>query len=163
MIVVSDNSPLSLFLVIGKLEILKIIYGKIIIPQAVFKELQEFSELGQDISMIQEADWIEIQQVESDSILNNLRDTLDDGESEAIYLAELINAEYLLIDEQKGRKIAQNRGLEVIGSLGILILAKKMELIDSLKDVLDLARNEARFRISNTLYNQALQIVGEKS
>jgi hypothetical protein len=124
MIIVSDNSPLSLFLAIDKLEILKTLYGKVIIPQAVFKELQEYSHLGQDISPILEADWIEVEEVKSDDSLMELKAVLDEGESEAIYLAKLLKADYLLIDEHKGRKIAHNRGLEIIGSLGILILAK---------------------------------------
>lgn len=86
--------------------------------------------------------------------------TLDRGEAEAIALYIEKSADYLLIDEKKGRKTATEHGIRVIGSLGILILAKRKDLLQSIKPSLDLLRTSST-RISDSLYEQALQMANE--
>jgi predicted nucleic acid-binding protein len=85
---------------------------------------------------------------------------LDKRESEAIVLALEKTADYLLVDEKKGRKTAEENGLKVIGSLGVLIMAKRKTLIKSIKPSLDILLNSST-RISDYLYEQALKMTDE--
>jgi len=86
---------------------------------------------------------------------------LDLGESEAIALAEEISASQLLIDERAARKVAMARKLALIGTVGILLLAKRRGLLDSVKDVLDEMQAQG-MRISERLYVQVLTLAQEK-
>ena len=92
-----------------------------------------------------------------------LKHDLDHGEAEAIALAKEIKADLILLDERAARKIAKSLSLKILGTVGVLIKAKQTENIDSLKVVLDVLRNQAQFRISDSLYELALQSVGELS
>jgi predicted nucleic acid-binding protein len=67
----------------------------------------------------------------------------------------------LLIDERKGRKIAVQEGLEVIGLVGVVLLAKRKGLISSARALLDLLEREAGIYLSHQIKVSALQSVGE--
>jgi predicted nucleic acid-binding protein len=86
---------------------------------------------------------------------------LGKGETEAITFYWEKAADYLLIDEQKGRRTAISKGIKIIGSLGILLLlAKQQGLIASLKPSLDILRGST-IRISDKLYENTLKLAQE--
>ena len=161
MIVVSDSSPIIALSLISQLDLLKALYGKVEVPQAVY---QEVTQLGVDhigVHEILEASWISARSIRNDALVNALLGELDIGEAEAITLATEVGAELLLIDERRGRKAATRLGLHVIGVLGILIEAKKQGLIDSVRQQLDALVLIAGFRISPLLRLKALEVVQE--
>ncbi|MCD6133897.1 MAG: DUF3368 domain-containing protein [Deltaproteobacteria bacterium] len=86
---------------------------------------------------------------------------MDKGEAEMITLAEEMNAEAVLIDDLKARKIAKLRGLNVIGTIGVLLDAKEKGVIKELKPLLD-ELIEKRIRIRRELYDHALELANEK-
>ena len=86
---------------------------------------------------------------------------MDLGESEAIVLAKENDISDILMDEYKGRKIAKDNGLHPIGTLGVLIQAKKKKLIKKVKPERDTLINN-HIRISDDLYSTALELAGEK-
>jgi len=86
------------------------------------------------------------------NLFNNLIVNLDSGESEAIVLAKELDADFLLMDEIKGRKIAKEFQIKTIGLIGVLIKAKEMKIIYSVKEILEELRNTAGFWISQNLY-----------
>ncbi|MCT7983462.1 DUF3368 domain-containing protein [Laspinema sp. A4] len=89
------------------------------------------------------------------------QEPLDPGEAEAIALARELNADRLLIDERKGRAVASRLGIKLTGVLGILIVAKRRELITEIKPLIDELIDISRFRVGDELYARVLQDVGE--
>lgn len=161
MIVISETSPISGLFLIGQLELLPQLFGRVIIPQTVADELEQLSLFGHDTSAILNREWLSISPVLGFEKLKKLRDQLDPGEAEAIALAQELNADFLLIDEVKDRQIAVTEGLRVIGVLGVLLQAKKVGLVQSIQSLMDELRSKARFRISPALYQAVLLEAGE--
>jgi predicted nucleic acid-binding protein len=119
MIVVSDTSPVCYLILIDEIDLLQKLYGQVIIPQAVYKELTAVGSPAKVQAWIaQHPRWIEVQSVvgEPDIELSQL----DAGECAAIALAKQMMANLVILDERAARKVAMGRGLKVIGLLGIL-------------------------------------------
>ena len=83
------------------------------------------------------------------------------GEAEAIILAQETRADYLLMDEIAGRNVARQRGLRVIGLLGILLEAKKHGLIRSVRETVDQLEAETTFFVAADLKTRVLKEAGE--
>jgi len=96
---------------IDRLDLLRGLYGSIVIPPAVSVELRANG-------FLLSADWIELIEPANRSAVESLRAELDAGESEAIVLAQQLRASLLLMDERLGRRRAIRMGLEVTGSCG---------------------------------------------
>jgi predicted nucleic acid-binding protein len=161
-IVISDTSSITSLAAIGKLDLLKQLYTKILIPEAVYWELTSTSIPVPGAVEVQTFDWIEVRQVQNRSLITTLlKQQLDEGECEAIALAIELNAELLLIDERRGRGEANRLGLRIIGLLGVLVEAKQKRLIVVVKPLLDGLIATAGFRVGDALYTRILQIVGE--
>jgi uncharacterized protein len=141
--------------------LLQELYGTIIIPQAVYQELTSAGDTIPGATEVQTFNWIQVQQATNRTLVNSLLNQLHQGESEAIALAIELQADWLLIDEELGRKVAANNQLKFTGILGILIEAKQRGLIPSVKSVLDNLINQAEFWVNEALYNRVLQMAGE--
>lgn len=162
--VVADTSPLFYLARLGRLELLKELYLEIIIPEAVWEEAwtgrMHFPEIEESLQRAVTQNWLLVHAVKNHLELLGLQD-LDPGEREAIYLAMELKAGLLIIDEQKGRGAARDLGLQVTGTLGVLVEAKKRGLITMLSPILDQLRQTTSFRFSQALQNQILVLVGE--
>jgi len=162
MTVVSNTSPISNLAAIGQLSLLQQVYGSITIPQAVADEIAKVATVYTQAASIPNQSWIAIQTVNDTTTIERLRgEKLDAGESEAIALALELDAELLLIDEQLGRRIAVNEGLNITGLVGVLLEAKNRKLISKIKPIIDALMIQARFRISSQLYAEILRLAGE--
>lgn len=161
MIVVSDTSVISALLSIDKLELLSQLYGKVIIPQVVWDELERLRAFGYDLSPLENTQWLEIIDPKDKELETRLNEVLDKGESAAIALSKEVNPDFLAIDEKKGREIAQSMGIPIIGVIGILIVAKRQTIIQEVKPLLDSLISEAGFRISRKLYEYILTEISE--
>ena len=161
MIIVSNKSPLVNLAVIGQLALLQQLYGKIIIPQAVYDEIVIEGAGQPGATEVKTFDWIEAQEVTDRILVTSLELELDSGEAEAIALAVSLKADLLLLDERKGRVVASRLGLNYIGLLGVLIEAKNQHLINEVKPVMDDLIGKAGFWISQQLYHYVLQVAGE--
>lgn len=158
MIVVSDTTAITNLFQIDELRILKEVFGKIIIPEAVFREL---GEMPAQFEAIISQDWVSVYKVTDTELVSKLKMYLDDGESEAIALALEIGADFLVMDEWKGRRKAIEMGLQIIGLIGILSVAKRKGVIKAVRPILDSMIEVTGFRILPRLYKSALQDVGE--
>jgi uncharacterized protein len=159
MIVVSDTSPISNLLQIGDLDLLRLLFQKIIIPQDVFDEL---CEVKTQADILSEQTWIKTSIVADSELKAELLRELDKGEAEAIILAIELHADYLLIDEVKGRLIAESYDIKVIGILGVLLQAKQKGLIADVKTHLQKLVDEAGFWLNPKLIEKVLELAKEK-
>lgn len=126
---VSDTSPICYLILIEAIDLLPQIYGQVIIPTAVQIELASAKAPSRVRNWLKEKpEWLTVQQVlaTSDAALKRL----DVGECEAILLAEALSADVVLIDERAARNVATERGLNVVGLLGVLGAATDMGLIE---------------------------------
>lgn len=129
MIIVADTSPINYLVLIKEIEVLPRLYGKIVIPEAVREELlrPEAPEIVR-IWTAQAPVWIETRSPAG--IADSSLARLDAGERDAIMLAAELNAEQLIVDDREGRRIAKERGILVIGTLGVLKEAAAMGFVD---------------------------------
>jgi len=159
--VVSNSSVLIALSSIQRLALLGDNFKKIYIPEAVWDEVV-IKGIGKSGSEeIKKASWIEIRKITNKDLVVALNEFLDLGEAEAISLAIEIGADIVLIDEKDARLIAAKYNLNPLGTVGILIRAKKKEKITQLKSELDKLISEGNFRISPDIYHRALVEAGE--
>ncbi|MCU0547784.1 MAG: DUF3368 domain-containing protein [Leptolyngbya sp. Prado105] len=161
MLIVSNTSPLSNLAVIGELSLLQTLYPTIFIPPIVQIELMRLQEIQPIISTSITSGWLQVQSPNNLPLLQTLNQTLDPGEAAAIALAIELNVDRLLIDERLGRSIATQHGIKMRGIIGILVNAKAQKLIPEIQPILDRLIQEAGFRVSQALYDRALQEAGE--
>jgi predicted nucleic acid-binding protein len=156
--VVSNTTPLISLLSISKLTLLKDLYGQIIIPYAVYTEIEQGNDkpFYTDLSKI---DWIEIKKIQNPYSVKYLSD-LDEGEAEVIILANEIKADLILLDEKLARSFAQRLSITYTGTLGMLIKAKQQGLIKSVEQcIITMEKNGIWF--SDSLINAVLKLAKE--
>lgn len=166
-VVVADAGPLIALARAEHLHLLRELYvapghQPILIPQAVYVELGLVRHRPGSESLRQacSAGWIVTVEVETSPELASLLKILDDGEAQAILLAEQAQARFLLIDEKRGRKVALRRNLAVVGSGGLLLAAKRKGLVPRIEPILEAMKRNG-YRFSTALYHQLLRAAGE--
>lgn len=154
MIVVSDATAINHLGRAGLILILPEMLGTVIVPLAVFAELQA-DKTPPEVREIVDAKpaWLQVR--EASMIVDADLDELDSGEREAIVLAEELMADLLLMDEKKGRRIATERRIAIIGTLGLLERAALLGMVDFRNSLDALKRTE--FYISRDLETDFLK------
>ena len=160
MIVVSDSTILIGLVKIGELDLLKEIFSKVYIPEEVFKEVVERGKGKPGYKVIKKAAWIEPKPVKDKIQVAFLLGSLEKGEAEVLVLARELNADLILLDEEKARKSAVIAGFEIMGLLGLFILAKNLGLIHEVRPLVDKLMIK-KFRISNKIIEKTLKKAGE--
>ena len=159
--VVSNTSPLISLSEIGLLHLVSQLYGTITLPGAVFDEVTVAGTGAPGADEIRNARFVATVKLEDTPLLRTLMVELDAGEAEAIACAVQSRADWLLIDERRGRVIAERLGLRVIGTLGILIAAKRGGQLVEVKPALTELRDRAGFWMSNDLMQRVLLAANE--
>jgi predicted nucleic acid-binding protein len=159
-IIVTDTSPVRALEFIGQLHLLEALFGEVLLPPAVATELLKPTSKLKPID-VRLFPFFKTQSPKDRTVVNALRLQLDAGESEAIALAIELKADAILIDESRGRRVAIERGLEIIGVLGILLKAKARGLVPAIKPFTDQLQTGLRFRLSKALLDQVLKKAGE--
>lgn len=155
--VVSNTSPLIALARIGNLQLLHQLYGEIFIPEAVWHEVIIGGSDRPGANEIKSASWVKTQAIANKPLVQALRQDLDAGEAEAIVLALEVEADFLLMDEHLGRETADLLGLRYIGTIGVLISAKRHQVIKEIRPYLDTLRNVAGFWVDDELYLRILK------
>lgn len=160
MIVVADAGPLIALARIGHLRLLQLLYQQLHIPPAVRDEVAVSGPGRAGAARVGDVPWIRVAEVRDTTAVQLLRERLGAGESEAIVLAIEFTADLLLIDEARGRRVAEARGLSKTGTVGALVVAKKRGLVPAVTPLLDDLRT-AGFWMSEELYRAARKLAGE--
>lgn len=153
MLAVSNTSPISNLASIGQLNLLRLQFGAIWIPDAVATELAAHPD-PIALAAIQKAidgQWITTATLQHATVLNIMLSSLHKGEAEAIALAAELKADIVIIDEQEARQLARQAGLAVTGVLGVLLRAKQAGHIAAVKPEIHALRNKARFFVAPQL------------
>lgn len=157
--VVSNTGPLIALATVNHLNLLEKLFSSIIVPQAVHDEITAGGLLAAGRSVYEQATWIEVvEPVTPDPLLLA---QLDEGEAAVITLARIQDISLVLMDEQKGRKIARSiYGLEVIGSARVLVEAKQQGLLKNVGKTIQAMRDNG-YWIHERIVHYALEKAGE--
>ncbi len=156
--VISNASPLIALTNIGQLELLNKLFQKVIIPEAVYKEVVEEGKDKPGATEVKKTinQWIEVREVKNLDEVKALRAILDYGEAEVVVLAQEIKADLLILDNKEPRIFAKHLGFKLIGTIGVLILAyEKGYLKNPIEKILKL--REKGFYISDRLLKEIIE------
>ncbi len=157
-IIVVNSTPLISLGNIDALWILKDLYNEIVIPEAVFNEVQKKSDSA--AALIFSESWIKVQAITEIKERKMYLAKLHAGEVEVMILAQEINADFVIIDDNAAKKTAQFLGINVVGTMGILLKAKECGLISHVRTYIDkLIEND--FYISPVVVDMVLELAGE--
>ena len=150
--VIVNSTPLIALCNAGLLNVLKAVYGQITIPQAVFDEVTAKPDSA-CLQIKDNLDWIHVEKM--------YKAKLHAGEVDVMILAQNDpKADLVIIDDNAAKKTAKYLGLKVTGTIGVLLKAKRMGVIISVKDAVDQIRNNG-FYISERVIKMAIEQAGE--
>jgi len=159
---VADSSVLISLSAIGQHSLLlRRFPSGILIPKAVWQEVVESGQERSGAGEIASAEWISVGEVTDRSFVSLLRGDLDQGEAEAIALARQERLSIVLLDEKHARRVAQQLELQVLGTVGVLLWARRVGLIASLREQLDALQTRGGFHLSIAVVQDALRTAGE--
>lgn len=160
--VISNTSPIINLAAIGQLDLLNKLFGNIYIPDEVYNEVCVIGQGQPGSTEVEQFTWIHVEPItKSVNLVKALKLDVDAGEAEAIALSVEKDADLLLIDELRGRNLAEYYGLNYIGILGVLLMAKKKNFINEVKPLLDKLTRDVGFRVSIELYDAVLKACDE--
>ncbi len=149
-VVIADSSCLIGLSKISQLDLLRQLFGQVLIPKAVYHEVVVRGVNRPGASEVAAAGWIEVCEIKDQLALRTLKLTLGVGESEAIILASEKSADFLILDDWKARQIALGLDLPVVGTFAILSKAAEKGLLADLPMVLESLRLAGfRFLLKN--------------
>lgn len=157
--IVSNAGPLIHLSWIGRLHLLQQLFDELIVPNRVKEEVLQADD---DVPGVSEllatfaSGWIHVHLVESREDVEVLERILDAGESEAIVLANEIQADLLLLDDRRARREAERQGVPISGTVGVLRRGRDQQLIPAVLPVLNELR-KLGFRASEALLQRIEQ------
>ena len=155
-IVIADTGAIISLGLVGFIDLIEKVFGDFYIANAVWEELQNYENKNFDVNTLS----LLKKHVVNIKSRNHLSVIMDYGESESVILYEEMKADYLLIDDNKARIIAESFDVNCIGSIGLLLKAKQKGLIKELKPVFENWLENERY-FSKKLLNKILTQLGE--
>ncbi len=162
MIVVSDSTIFIGLAKIKKIDLLRKLFHRVYIPEAVHREVVEAGDSRPGAKFVRDASWIIKKKITDYNQVHMLMASLERGEAEVLVLAKEIQADIILMDEDKARKSAVLAGYEVMGLIGVLIVTKRRGLISNVGVCIEKLQQE-KFRIGERIITEALKQAGEAS
>jgi uncharacterized protein len=157
--VIINTSPMQYLYQTNLLSLLPKLYDRIIVPQSVVDELEVGLSLGVALPNINSLNWVSIQQARSQQILPLVTE-LGAGEREVLALGVEITDSLLVLDDALGRSYANLLGLQLTGTLGIILKGKQQGYLPEIAPILD-QLNALQFRLSSSTRDAVLKLAGE--
>ena len=153
----TNSTPLIELSKINQLNLLREVYGAILILEEVYIEVVVAGAGKPGAAEVEGAEWIYCQSVGDKREVRSLQSqySLHLGECATIILAQEINAEQIILDDNAARREAIARGLPVIRTVGVLLVAKTQRIIPAVRTILDALRDHGT-RVSQDLYYQVI-------
>ena len=145
---------------IDKIILLKELYGKVFIPEAVHNEISIKSGSKAHLAIEKFQDWVIVKSIQNIEAKRFFKVQLHDGEVEVMILGRELEAEMLIIDDHLAREYAKYLGFKVTGNLGIILKAKEKGFIECVKPLVDRLVDNGIY-IEGKLYQSILEIAGE--
>ena len=159
-IVIVNSTPIIALASIDKINLLKELYGKIYIPEAVLVEIIIKPGSKAQVSIEDSKDWVIAKPIQNIEAKKFFKVQLHDGEVEVMILGRELGADTLIIDDYIAREYAKYLGFKVTGTLGVILKSKEKGVIDCVKPLVDgLIANG--IYIEDKLYENILRIAGE--
>jgi uncharacterized protein len=159
---VSNSSPLIFLAAIDRINLLRTIYGEIMVPPAVWREAVIRGAGRPGARETRDASWIRVIAPSEHDLAQVIPAGLDAGETEAIALAISIRPTgTVILDDLPARRVALKAGLDVTGTGGVLVLAKQLGLITSVGTVLSELR-EVGLYLSEAVIETFLSLADER-
>ena len=157
---ICNTSPLQYLHQINQIDLLPKIYGNIQIPQAVADEIAIGHQNNNDLPYLEDLYWLSIRPNEENVDLSQFPPSLGKGEIHVISSGFNMPDELLILDDKLARQFAIKSGLKVTGTVGILLSAKQLGMITSIKPSLDHLIGLG-FHVSPDIYHKGLKLAGE--
>jgi len=158
-IAVVDSSPLIVLAKSGYLGLLPQLFDTILMPPAVFAEITAQPRRA-GAEQIAELAWLRLTSVRDHTRLDRLRRRLDPGEAEVIALGEEVTAHMVVLDDLPGRREAAARGLTIVGTAGLAVMAKREGLVPLARPLIDDFIRAGLF-LRSDLYQGLIQTANE--
>ena len=158
MILIADASALIALACCDSLDLLEVLFGNVLVPNTVFYEVTTPDKPQSARLQSYLKDKIRTVDMQRYIYLDAFADA---GETEAMLLYKEVSADYLLIDDKRGRKVAKINQIKTIGSLGVLLQAKRIGLIPLIAPLLEQIAASPVF-ISDSLIQTVLELAGEE-
>lgn len=149
--VIADSGTIFSLAIVDKLGLLDELFDSVRIPFAVWQEIT----LDKSTKHYPKIHSFFLDKIKHIKGFNELSFLMDFGESESVILYKELNADFLLIDDKKARKIAENLGINCLGTLGLLSVARDKKIISELKPLFETLLQNKRY-YSITLLNAIL-------
>lgn len=157
---ICNTGPIIALSLLNRIRILQNLFRSVGVPREVHSEILEGGTTQAGVMTYQKAKWIKVIDI-SNPVDPLLATSLDFGEAAVISLANEIKADFVVIDEKKGRKIARNvYGIKVVGTARILVEAKRSGLIENVGNEI-LTLRELGYYIGDSVMEIALKKAGE--
>jgi predicted nucleic acid-binding protein len=162
--IISNASPLIGLSSIKELTLLRKLFSELVIPTAVYDEVVVEGKNEAGSQEVEQAcgDWIKVLPVANKAEVDILLAVLDRGEAETIVLAQELNSELVLLDNREARIFAKKIGLNILGTVGVLQLAREKGFIKDLVKKLEALRNKG-FWLSDLLIDEVRKRISGNS
>lgn len=135
--VIVNSTPIISLCHIGKLDLLKVLYGEVLIPEAVYREINAKPDSVAKAELDKSLDWIRVCKIQNQLAKYLYKSHLHDGEVEVMILGKEEDATLLIMDDKNAKNHAKYLKFNVTGTLGILLRAKRQGHVDVIKPLLD--------------------------
>lgn len=153
MSVVSDTTAITTLLKAGQEQLLQDLFERVFVPQAVWDELKQFHRGLPD--------FVALRPLQNNSQRLPGTESLGRGEAEALSLAKELNARLLVTDDRKGRLAAKRLHIPCIGLVGMVVHAKQLGKISSVRDLLETIETKGGLYLSDAVVAEALRLANE--